>query len=255
MSQTQRLYWCQDSFVHAYELRFTNFIMLTAPLDGCTIAISGAFPGTHHSQTSIREDVKELGALIAKSITLKTTHLVASNHDVSDAKVRKAVARGDIYIVGVSWLEQCSSLKSRVDEAPYLLSPHSMQGDSSVITPIVATPAIGSDTHTDNDDVTIQSLPKKKARVSKKNDTALAESSTKSFITGTPEPTNIAKYSNLEIPTDKRLGGGMYPVYLPYVVYINPENMIIYDATLNMSVSGRNSNKFYIVQVSQMSVV
>ena len=79
-----------------------------SPLDGCSIATSGRFPGT--TQSALQERVSSLGATIAASVTADTTFLIATEKDYESNSTKiKAAASHDIPVVTLAWLEECES--------------------------------------------------------------------------------------------------------------------------------------------------
>jgi poly [ADP-ribose] polymerase len=78
------------------------------PLDGCSIATSGKFPGT--TQGALGARVTSLGATAATKVTADTTFLIATEKDyeANSTKV-KAAAEHNVPIVTLEWLEECES--------------------------------------------------------------------------------------------------------------------------------------------------
>lgn len=78
------------------------------PLDGCSVATSGRFPGT--SQSALQSRLTSLGATIASSVTANTTHLIATEKDYeSNSTKTKAAATHDVPVVTIEWLDECES--------------------------------------------------------------------------------------------------------------------------------------------------
>ena len=89
------------------------------PLDGCTIALSGTFPG--FTQPAIENDfINALGASLSKTVNSETTHLVTNDVDFAkpSTKVKQAKTR-DIQIVKLAWLEDCLDQAKRLSEDDY----------------------------------------------------------------------------------------------------------------------------------------
>jgi poly [ADP-ribose] polymerase len=78
------------------------------PLDGCSIATSGKFPGT--TQKALAERVTSLGATVASKVTADTTFLIATEKDFeSDSTKVKAAAAHDIPVLTLDWLDNCEA--------------------------------------------------------------------------------------------------------------------------------------------------
>jgi poly [ADP-ribose] polymerase len=78
------------------------------PLDGCSVATSGRFPGT--SQAVLQSRLAALGAAIASGIADNTTHLLATEKDFESKSAKvKAATSHNIPIVTIDWLEECES--------------------------------------------------------------------------------------------------------------------------------------------------
>lgn len=79
-----------------------------APLDGCSIATSGRFPGT--TQAALQARITSLGATIATSVTADTTFLVATEKDFESNSTKvKAASAHSVPVVTIDWLEECES--------------------------------------------------------------------------------------------------------------------------------------------------
>jgi poly [ADP-ribose] polymerase len=75
------------------------------PLEGCSIALSGTFPG--QTQSALENDfINALGATLSKTVTSSTTHLVTTDVDFvkPSTKVKQAQSHG-LHIVSLAWLE------------------------------------------------------------------------------------------------------------------------------------------------------
>lgn len=79
-----------------------------APLEGCSVATSGKFPGT--TQGALAERLTSLGATVAAKVTADTTFLIATEKDyeANSTKV-KAAASHDVPVITLDWLEECES--------------------------------------------------------------------------------------------------------------------------------------------------
>jgi poly [ADP-ribose] polymerase 2/3/4 len=212
------------------------------PLEGCTIALSGNFPG--HSQSALEQDfINTLGATLAKSVNKSTTHLVTTDVDFAkpSAKVKQAQAN-DLHIVKLAWLEDCLDQATRLSEDDYALG-----GSGSV--PASAPAAVNGSRKRSADDDESQSQPKKKGKAADTNGSqtesnqavkSTAESKLKTEVAN--GQTNIAASSDINIPLDETC-----PL-VHYMIYID-DSGVIYDAALNQTNAGHNNNKFYRIQV------
>lgn len=78
------------------------------PLDGCSIATSGKFPGT--TQSALQARVKALGGAVASSVTADTTFLIATDKDYeSNSTKTKAANLHSVAVVSLDWLAECES--------------------------------------------------------------------------------------------------------------------------------------------------
>jgi poly [ADP-ribose] polymerase len=79
-----------------------------APLDGCSIATSGKFPGT--TQAALASRITSLGATVAAKVTADTSFLIATEKDYesNSTKVKGATAH-NVPVVTLDWLDECES--------------------------------------------------------------------------------------------------------------------------------------------------
>jgi poly [ADP-ribose] polymerase len=79
-----------------------------APLDGCSIATSGKFPGT--TQSALASRITSLGATVPSKVGPDTTFLIATEKDyeASSTKVKAATSH-NVPVVTVDWLEECEA--------------------------------------------------------------------------------------------------------------------------------------------------
>ena len=213
------------------------------PLEGCTIALSGNFPG--HSQSALEQDfINALGATLAKTVNKSTTHLVTTDVDFAkpSAKVKQAQSH-DLHVVKLAWLEDCLDQSTRLSEDGY-----SFDGSDSVPGPAAAVNGSRKRSAAVDDDES-QLQPKKKGKASSTNGSQMqpqeavksnAELKLKTEVAN--GQTNIAKSSEINIPLDETC-----PLN-HYVIYID-DGGVIYDASLNQTNAGNNNNKFYRIQV------
>jgi poly [ADP-ribose] polymerase len=79
-----------------------------SPLDGCSIATSGKFPGT--TQAALASRITSLGATVAAKVTADTDILIATEKDYESNSTKvKAAASHNVAVVTVDWLEDCES--------------------------------------------------------------------------------------------------------------------------------------------------
>jgi hypothetical protein len=79
-----------------------------APLDGCSIATSGKFPGT--TQGALGERITSLGATVASKVTADTTFLIATEKDYESKSTKvKAAATHNVPVITLDWLDECES--------------------------------------------------------------------------------------------------------------------------------------------------
>lgn len=204
------------------------------PLQGCTIAMSGTFPGL--TQTAIQARLKSLGAEFSKSITTETTLLITTAKDLAKNTTKvKAALDLDLPLVSIDWLEECESTQAKADEKKYSLAGGSSQ--SSVPSqPRMTAKRPASPSPAPAVSTTSSAPAAKKLKSSK-----IVESTAQ-----IGDGTN-AKSSKLQIPLDEYcpLSNHQYQVYVS-------EDGTIYDASLNQTNASNNNNKFYRIQVSRI---
>lgn len=191
-------------------------------LEGCRIATSGKFAGT--TQAALQSRIKKLGGNVASSVDADTSFLVATEKDVQNESVKtKAAATHNVPVVSLSWLEECESTASKVDEKQFLLA--------STTSP---TPAA------------IQ-------KQSKKRSASPNISPAPTQATSQPKKPKIAaeaKVGDGQNATSKKAAIEV-DEYCPlhnYTVYVQDDGSI-WDASLNQTNSSANNNKFYKIQV------
>lgn len=219
------------------------------PLQGCSIALSGTFPGRNQSAVD-KELITPLGGTLAKSITVDTTHLVTTEGDFTKPSTKVTQAKSkNIHIVNMTWLEDCLDQSTKMDEADYSF------GGSTSATPSAAPPATNSQTNgngkgkgkatkkraaavVDHDDEEDEDKP----QVKKVTKPAGAIESDGEASQAVEDKTNVATLSYLKIPVDEVCGLTHYQVYID-------DDKVIYDASLNQTNAGHNNNKFYRIQL------
>lgn len=162
----------------------------------------------------------------------QSTHLVVTEaqYQKNLAKVAEAKDKVDVTILSFDWLEKAFSSKVAVDEKPFVLHDRAQ-----------ATAAKAAD---DKNGSSFNEKTKKRKR---KRDADDGEEPEEPQIdSASDKATNVKKNQSLKIPLDdvfERIHG------TGYEVYVDPDDNVIYDATLNQSNSGANANKFYRLQL------
>ncbi|KAH7081044.1 poly polymerase catalytic domain-containing protein [Paraphoma chrysanthemicola] len=198
-----------------------------APLDGCSIATSGKFPGT--TQGALGERISQLGATVASKVTADTTFLIATEKDYeSNSTKAKAASAHNVPVVTLEWLEECESTDAKVDETHYLLSSS---------TASAAAPATASS----------QTNGSKKRAASSPN---ASQPSTQTSQAKKPKIVEDAKVGDGQNAKSKQIAISIdeYCPLSSYQVYIEGDGTI-WDASLNQTNSSANNNKFYKVQI------
>jgi poly [ADP-ribose] polymerase len=211
------------------------------PLDGCSIATSGRFPGT--TQAALQSRITRLGATISSSVTADTSFLVATEKDYNDGSTKsKAATTHNVPVVTLGWLDETESSNAKADETKYLLSsPAAPAAAAPASAPASApTPAPapapaqtnGSKKRAASSDASpppVQDAAKSKKR-KKIEDAKVGEGS-------------IAKKSKkVMVSVDEYCPSSTYQVYID-------NDGLIWDASLNQTNASANNNKFYKVQV------
>ncbi|KAH8672842.1 poly-ribose polymerase-like protein [Tricladium varicosporioides] len=257
------------------------------PLEGCTIALSGTFPG--HSQSDLEINyINALGATLSKTVTASITHLITTAGDFAkpSAKVKQAKSHDDISIVNLDWLVECLEQHKKLSEDDYSLDAPSVSASSTA-------PANGTGkantsrkrsvaTTDDAEDDASQTQPalKKRGRAAKKDvddESSQLPSRTKangSASQAQVDPPKAAQASKSkavkaepESKMESKLKEGLanhktniaqsMDVTIPvdetcplthFRVYIDDKSLI-YDANLNQTNASNNNNKFYRVQL------
>lgn len=212
----------------------------TPPLEGCSIATSGRFPGI--TQAALATRITSLGATVASKVTADTSFLITTEKDYesNSAKVKSA-ATHNVPVVTIEWLDECEStgmlllsmsrslcsfafLDKKADETQFLLSSSSNSTSTS----------------------------QQKVNGSKKRPASAASPS--------PAAQDASQSKKPKIDLDAKVGDGqnakskklVIPVdeYCPlaYEIYIGDDGTIM-DASLNQANASANNNKFYKIQV------
>jgi poly [ADP-ribose] polymerase len=216
------------------------------PLSGCTVAVSGTFPGV--SQAAIAERISTLGGNFVKSVTQDCTHLIATSTELQKhtAKVKAALNNPNVTIVNLSWIEASEADNAKAPEDDHLVA----SGSAS------AAPAPPKTATNGKASAAAASAPLQPIGQSKRS---------ASPITGAP----IKKQKTLPVAKAKTKAGPAAKASAPsaarpipqdegvnsptHRVYIGPDGTI-YDASLNQTNSSNNNNKFYRIQVCTHSL-
>ncbi|KAH8731672.1 poly polymerase catalytic domain-containing protein [Phaeosphaeriaceae sp. PMI808] len=194
------------------------------PLDGCSIATSGKFPGT--TQGALAERVTSLGGTVAAKVTSDTNFLIATEKDyeANSTKV-KAATTHSVPVVTLEWLDECESTDTKVDETQYLLSTSSTAAAAPV-----KNQANGS---------------KKRAATSNPSPATQDASQAKK-----PKIVEDAKVGDGQNAKSKTIAVSLdeWCPLANYKVWIDPDGLI-WDASLNQTNASHNNNKFYKVQM------
>jgi poly [ADP-ribose] polymerase 2/3/4 len=230
-------------------------------LDGCVVALSGAFPG--QSQSILESYLTSLGAAFSKTVAKSVTHLITTTDDFKkpSAKVQQAQKKG-LPIVSLEWAQECERKKSLVPTDDFAFDDADEdddQGNDNSPAPTKPAAKLSQQNGTQNTATQngVKSRKRAIAAVSadagKNGAAADAEPESKkkkpngdSAPAKKPKETvaegQIAKRKDVQIPVDEEC------TLSNYVVYIDDQGMI-FDATLNQANASHNNNKFYRVQV------
>jgi poly [ADP-ribose] polymerase len=249
-------------------------------LEGCTIVLSGTFPGATHG--SIKTRVEALGAVLATSVTDKATHLVATENDYKkpSPKVAKAQSLG-IKIVSLDWLSACEEGNTKESEDSYVPGvaqdeDESTQPDASKSAPAASSqtngttrtstrtrkrapsPVVDSVSDTEPAPKAKRTRGRKAAAVKTEEeddvdmpdandaaDTEIKEEEekpAKAKVEKAMGEGQVAKSKTMQIPLDEGCP------FITSKVYIDDAG-VIYDASLNQTNASNNNNKFYRIQV------
>ncbi|KAJ4289291.1 hypothetical protein N0V88_007042 [Collariella sp. IMI 366227] len=251
------------------------------PLNGCTITLSGTFPGM--TQAIVKSKAEALGASVATTVTKDTTHLVATEHDYNKPapKITKAQTLG-IPIVSLEWLTLCETNKTKEPEKNHVPGGSATNGTAQADASQPAasqtaasqtngkTAAFGRPTRkraeppaTDNPSDT-EVAPKAKRTKGRKAAAVKAEpeddedaemQDAAPAADAQPEEEmkgkgkgkavgegQVAKSKDMRIPLDEGCP------YVTSTVYID-DSGVIFDASLNQTNASNNNNKFYRIQL------
>ena len=248
----------------------------TPPLDGLTIAVSGKFDDVGHSHASLESLVASLGGGFSRTVTSKTTHVVCTEYDfkTGSSKINTAKAK-DLKIVGPEWLLEADKQKAKPDEDDYSWSdkkgaaPQKNSASDTASTTGGKKRPIAIAKTDDNEEADADADDEPKSKKAKATKTAAkatkgskaAKGKGKAAVKDESEPE--AEEPSKEVKEEKVVAEGQFikkkDVTIPvddfcslpnFVVFVDPDSGMIYDASLNQSNSSNNNNKFYRIQVS-----
>lgn len=227
------------------------------PLKGCTIALaSGSIPANTLSLKTLAEvkvRIAEQGGSYVTKVD-ECTHLVVSEaqYEKCLAKVQEAKGKDDVTILSFDWLEKTLSAKSPVGEKDFILHERSQGSTSTAQATSSGTNGQANVKSEDEDDIpSTQKQSKKRKRSAKDNDGEDEPEDNKEDLAEDKKNgkmPNITKNKALKIPLDDVL---VEKRGSQFEVYVDPDDSVIYDVTLNQSDSGANANKFYRLQLLQ----
>lgn len=204
-----------------------------SPLDSCSVATSGRFPGT--TQGALQTRITDLGGSIASKVTSDTNILIATEKDFEIKSTKVAAALdNDIPIVSLDWLDETESSNAKADVAQYSLDDSA----NSKTTPAPATTGNGKKRAASAS--TTPPAASQDASQSKKRKTL--DEATKVADVKVGDGQN-AKSKKIQVPVDEYCGAANYEVYIA-------DDGLIWDASLNQTNATANNNKFYKVQVN-----
>ncbi|KAJ5802035.1 uncharacterized protein N7503_004485 [Penicillium pulvis] len=191
-----------------------------------SIAVSGTIPG--YKQADVKSLVEAQGATFSATVDDGCTHLITTERDAAKrgTKYQQACNVKNCKIVTVQWLVASSEAKKVLPEKAYIL-PDSNGGDIKAEVPML-------DGTTDNT----------RKRTIKQEDDDQAESNKKP-----KDSQRTSLKSSLKVPIDN-----MFIYHSPFQnkkdsVVLIEDSGLIWDAALNQTDSGKNNNKFYLVQL------
>ncbi|KAF1364362.1 PARP-domain-containing protein [Lizonia empirigonia] len=206
-----------------------------SPLDGCSIATSGRFPGT--TQSALQSRISDLGGIISKKVTADTSVLIATDKDfeAKSTKVAAAIAN-DIPIVSIDWLEETESSNTKADETQYSFVSSSATA-SSPAAPVAASAAVNGKKRAASPSASHASS--QTASQSKKRKTLEEKAKDEKVKVGDGQNAKSKKFA---VSVDE------YCTLPTYEVYIENDGLV-WDAALNQTNASANNNKFYKIQL------
>ncbi|EEA24474.1 hypothetical protein TMatcc_007576 [Talaromyces marneffei ATCC 18224] len=196
---------------------------MAKPFKGSVIAVSGTFPSLN--QDSLKQIIEGGGGTFSPKVNDECTHLVTTLKAAtsSNTKFKQASALDKCHIVTLDWLLDSQGKKKKVAEKKYLVSDD--QKDSTA-QDAVAPAATGSDKKRPaSAAVDGVKPPSKKKRDKEKPDEKKADE------------------KKIHVPVDEGCTDSA-----AYDVLIDADG-VIWDASLSLTSSSNNNNKFYRIQL------
>ncbi|CAO1619741.1 unnamed protein product [Parajaminaea phylloscopi] len=223
------------------------------PFEGCCIAISGSLKAGV-TQAQVFEDIIEAGGTQATYIEDTTTHLVVPNKPLQvSAKVKEAQEAG-IHIVTYQWVVDCLSLDKRQPESSYLAVQEEDESDSDASDTKAPRAKRARASVTDDADGPSGRQRPKRAKTSNSGNGSSKKAPSIQEISDSSEdededqddPAPKMKKATIKgrAPVDERSG-------LVDTHHVLEHQGVLYDCMLNQVDIGKNSNKFYVIQVLQ----
>ncbi|KAL2834935.1 poly polymerase catalytic domain-containing protein [Aspergillus cavernicola] len=189
------------------------------------IAVSGTFPG--YKQADLSAIVEGHGATFSKSVGLDCTHLITTQKEVdkNGTKYSHACAINKCEIVSIDWLLDSDKAKKPVSEKSY---------------------HFGTSNNSQTDSAPVKTEKKRSAQAVVDTDEDDSNKKPKNSVEDAQIVT-ADKVDKVNVPVDELY----YPndtAWQAPAVYID-DSGLIWDATLNQTVSAQNNNKFYRVQL------
>ncbi|UDD55742.1 hypothetical protein AFCA_003335 [Aspergillus flavus] len=182
------------------------------------VVVAGSFSG--YKQADVKKLVEGQGAKFCTTVTGDCTHFVTTQREVdnNNSKYKQACNVYDCNIVSIDWLLESIDAKKPIPEKPYLLNRKDAKSDDK------------------KDDEKNDKKEKKKRTLEEALDVSEESSNKKA------KDAQKLGSKTLNVPVDE----GCY--LSGFAVYIDPAGLI-WDATLNQTVSANNANKFYRIQL------
>ncbi|KAH6644488.1 poly polymerase catalytic domain-containing protein [Boeremia exigua] len=199
-----------------------------APLDRCSIATSGRFPGT--TQAALQTRITDLGGTIVSKVTYDTTLLITTDKDYETRSTKVAAAKSNgVPIVSIDWLDETESSNVKADEDQYSLdAPKASAG-----TVAASNGKKRAASKTDSP------APTQDGSQSKKRKTLEENAKISDVKVGDGQN---AKSKKIVVPLDEYCPSPSYEVYID-------DDGLIWDASLNQTNATANNNKYYKVQL------
>lgn len=254
------------------------------PLEGLRVVVSGHVNVSDYVPHGVEYLLGDLGAVQENRVINAVTHVIATREDYlkNATKVRNGKDKG-LHIVRGTWVTECDRTQTLVDVDKHTWSnvieqeqklkearEEFLAAESAVQTngtdkkrPIAVANPNGTTANGD-DEVEEQDEPKpKKARAARGKKQATVKDEDDEMEDADDESAKQLQDEDAketEAEEGQTTKGLVIPVdnFCPlhdFQVYVDPNSGVIYDASLNQTNASNNNNKFYIVQVSQPSIV